>query len=522
MTLWQTLGWRGGVAAVLAGGLMPLALAPYSLWPLGMLSCATLAILLSGCTPTQALQRSWLFGLGMFGTGASWIYISIHDFGFTGPVLATVMTALFVGLLASVFCLPFYVYARWLMGSRWGFVFGFSAIWVLGEWLRSWLFTGFPWLYIGYAHVDTWLAGWAPVIGVYGLSLITIVSGNALAQALYEFYAYTRRGRSIGYKGNYRFAIVALSIVIGSWLTGKTLQEREWTEVDLVQKVAIIQPNIELAKKWNPYYFPSIMAQLDELTARHDDADIQVWPEAAIPSLYHDVADYADEVDERARQQQTNIYSGVLYDDLASGAIYNGIIGLGLAEGLYFKQKLVPFGEYVPFEKQLRGLIEFFDLPNSVIQIGPYRPHALHGVNSEGLPYETAAFICYEVVYPDFVAANSRDAAFLLTISNDAWFGDSIGPLQHFQMARMRALENGKAMIRATNTGISAIIDARGQVRSKTEQFQQTTLAGELNLRRGTTPFSRFGSSPILIICALMMSIGVALRAQQQRRSKAR
>jgi len=240
------------------------------------------------------------------------------------------------------------------------------------------------------------------------------------------------------------------------------------------------------------------------------DADIQIWPEAAVPTLYHNSEIFLDAVNQGF--SDTNIFTGILFDEESSYEVYNSIIGLGKAEGRYFKQKLVPFGEYVPFEDQLRGLIDFFNLPNSVIRRGPYLPNALQATRSDGSRYIIAPFICYEVVYPDFVADNAKDAELLFTISNDAWFGKSAGPHQHFEMVRMRALENQKDLIRSTNTGISAIVNYRGEISLRAEQFIKTSVTGKVELRQGQTPFNRFGSTPIILLCILLCASSALIR----------
>lgn len=193
---------------------------------------------------------------------------------------------------------------------------------------------------------------------------------------------------------------------------------------------------------------------------------------------------------------------------------YNGILAMGLGEGRYYKQKLVPFGEYVPFDSALRGLIRFFDLPMSAFSPGHSRQEKLRIPNAV-----ITAYICYEVVYPDFAAQQAKDSGLLITISNDTWFGKSIGPEQHFQMARMRSLETGRYMIRATNDGISALIDDKGRVAESIERFKPGVLRGTAEVMTGNTPFMVFGSWPVLFLSLLMMVVSVlsARRSQKSR-----
>jgi len=206
------------------------------------------------------------------------------------------------------------------------------------------------------------------------------------------------------------------------------------------------------------------------------------------------VPDYIDPIATRAELVDTTLITGIPNRPPGTDGTYNSIVALGAGEGTYLKQRLVPFGEYVPLEDILRGLITFFDLPMSYMTSGP----ANQGPLRAGA-FRLSPSICYEVVYPDLVARGAREADLLITISNDSWFGESIGPLQHLQMARMRALENGRYLIRGTNNGVSALVDHRGQVIASTEQFVETSLTGEVEAMLGNTPFGSFGSMPVIV-----------------------
>ena len=513
----HTAGWRGDLAALFAGGAIPFSLAPYNFWWLGMLSAAVLAILLAGLSARRSLIRCFAFGVGMYGAGASWVYVSIHNFGFASAPLATFLTSLLVVGLALVFALPFYLYSRFFSGTRAGFVLGFTAFWVLGDWFRSWFLTGFPWLYLGYGHIDTWLSGWAPVLGVFGVTFIAVLSAVCLVTVFYETIRCLRNSDTAPVCNPASATALGLFIV-GLWLTGFALQEKSWTrygEKDAVS-VTLIQPNIPQEMKWQPLFRPHIMQTLRELTSdKWHQSDIIIWPEASIPLMYHEADAFLEEIELRAEASGTALISGILYDRYEPEndqpyTYYNSIIGLGEASGMYFKQRLVPFGEYVPLEKWLRGLIAFFNLPTSIISAGPKGQAML-----ENDHYRIATFICYEVVYPDLVRGYAEDSEILVTISNDAWFGDSIGPLQHFQMAQMRALENGRYMLRGTNTGLSSIISDRGESLMPMKRFEQTSATGTAYLTHGTTPFGRTGSWPIIF---LSMAVIAALTLTSPRR----
>lgn len=495
-----------------AGGLTPLALAPLDWWLLALLTPACLALL----SWQQPLKRLYLvcfgFGLGMFGVGASWVYVSIHEFGYAPVWLATLLTALFVAFLALVFALPF-----GLLGWRprrfrnsagnstlpfGAHLLAFTALWVLGEWLRSWLFTGFPWLYLGYSQWHTPLAGLAPVTGVYGLSLAVVASSCGL------LYLASSRRRIAAH-------IVILLALASVWLGSQALRSVAWTQPvagTAPLQVSLVQANIPQEKKWSLDFLDTTLNRYRTLSEPAWQSDWVIWPEAALPMLYHQAGPFLEEIHHRALHTQTALITGILYDNRQEQQYFNSAVGLGLASGIYHKTHLVPFGEYVPLEHWLRGIIQFFNLPTSIISKGPAQQHGLQ-IGSHNL----ATAICYEIVYPDLVARSARDREVILTISNDAWFGASWGPLQHLEMAQMRALETGRYVIRGTNNGVSALINPQGEVQQRSEQFVQTVLTGPVTPMRGTTPFMTWGSLPVTLLC-LLLSVGVLGRAWRGRR----
>ena len=482
------------ILAPLAGAFITLSLAPVGLWPAGILSCALYAYLLCTCSARQAFWRGWLFGLGLFGSGVSWVYVSIHEYGAAGVPLATFLTLLFcagLALLQAAFAWCYVHFVRPLPG---GMLVGFPVLWVLFEWLRSWLLTGFPWLYLGYAHIDTWIAGWAPIVGVFGLSFICALTGSCL------FLAWRSR-QAVA------CAIYAV-IIISLWVGGSILKPIEWVVKASEQpiSVTIIQPNVPQEHKWDPAWYRPILRQLRESSEPHYGADILVWPEAAIPNYYQSAREFLDPIASRAEDNETTLITGIPYLSDQQGTYHNSIVALGLGEGAYHKQRLVPFGEYVPLESALRGLIAFFDLPMSAFSPGPKEQQPLRAG-----AYRVAPYICYEIVYPDQVARSARNADLLITISNDSWFGNSFGPLQHLQIAQMRALENGRYLIRGTNNGVSAIIDHRGQIVGRTRQFVETSLSGEVELMLGNTPFGSFGVTPIITACGITLLLMVLM-----------
>jgi apolipoprotein N-acyltransferase len=493
--------WLRLLLAPFAGMLVPLSLAPYEWWGLGLLSSGFLAAITYRESASRSLLLGLAFGLGMYGLGASWVYISINQFGSTSVPLALLLTSLFVAGLALCFSLPFYVYGRWFNKTTLGLLVGFPAIWVLNEWARSWFLTGFPWLYLGYAHLQTPLGGWAPVLGVFGVGYIATYSSCVLL---------AMRLRDLPMKAQWG----ALSLALLLWIGGAALRTVEWTTLESEPiSLGMAQANIPQERKWDPMYLNETFRIFNDLSAPLWDLDWVIWPEAAIPLLYHDALADLESLAHQADRTNTAFITGILYDDHEKQQYYNSIVAVGKGSGITFKTRLVPFGEYVPMERWLRGLIDFFNLPTSVINPGP---KYVDGLQAKGVVI--APSICYEVVYPDLVAGRAANANVLLTVSNDSWFGHSIGPLQHFEMAQMRALETGRYMVRATNNGVSGIIDPKGRIVVKGGRSTREAIVGQVFAASGITPFIFWGSKPVVLLAFAMLAIlAVQLRTARRR-----
>lgn len=494
---WLNTSVAGGhLFAVLLGAFSVLAFAPFDLWPVGLLSIGLWLRSLLGCSPAQGAWRGFWFGVGQFGAGTSWVYVSIHVYGAASPPLAGGLTLLFTLGMALLFCtLPGWLIAR-LFRHATGLWLGGAALWVLGEWTRSWLLTGFPWLLLGYGHDQTWLAGWAPVGGVLALSLCVAVTGGWLCQL-------DRLSLPARVFGGLLITLL--------WLGGLGLKQIQWTtpaETPPV-RVALVQGNIPQELKWNDDQLINTLQLYAALTVPlWEETDIVVWPEAAVPEFYQEIRPFFRRIQGRAREANTTLITGV--PSMAEGdgsRYYNSVVALDESTTWYHKRRLVPFGEYVPLESWLRGLIAFFDLPMSAFSRGPERqPPLLAGERT------LSTSICYEIVYPDMVARSAQGADLLLTVSNDTWFGNSIGPLQHLQIARMRALETGRYLLRGTNNGVTAIIDPTGRVAGQLPQFTREVLKGDVLAMRGNTPFMLTGSWPLVIICAALLALNLRPR----------
>jgi len=469
-----------------AGAIFPLGLAPFDFWPAVFISIALLFRTLQYKTIKQTLLGTTAYAFGLFFAGASWLYVSIHEYGFIAAPLALLATALFCLFLAFLFAIP-YALSALIPQTPISWILGLPSIWVLSEWIRTWILTGFPWLFAGYSHTATWLNGWAPVGGVLWLSFITTFSGILLTLIC---------------QGHIKVSAVRQSMIVLLFfvVAGYFLQQYQWTEESgKPLSVTLIQPNIPQGGKWSAEKQSAILAQLITQSEDHWDKDMIIWPEMAVPTIPERIPDFIQNLQEKALKTNTSLLSGIVTYDKKTRRYFNSMIALGLSSGQYNKTRLVPFGEYVPFESLLRGLIKFFDLPMSSIAVGAVNQHPF---SVQG--HFISAAICYEVIYPDLVARNSIDSSIIMTVSNDAWFGRSIGPKQHMQMAQMRALENAKPLMRGTNNGISALVDHRGRIYQKIEQHQSSELSGIIQPRVGITAFSKFRSWPTLFIILLV------------------
>lgn len=482
-----------------AGALTVLSFAPFSLFPVTVLAIAAFYQSLAEARPQLAFWRGWLFGVGLFGFGVFWIRISLNEFGNMDAWIAHLLTALFIAVMAIYSGAAGWLVRRLDPGPAWvGPLILLPGSTVLLEWLRSWLFTGFPWLSLGYGQIAGPLAGYAPILGVHGVSLLVALSGGLLWCAIH----WRDRAR-IG-------AWIALAAL---WIVGAALTTIDWTRpAGPPLRASVLQANIPQAIKWDPEASLMIAETYVDLTLAHLDSDLIVWPETALPDFLHQIrASLIDPLADRARTEGTELVLGLPVMDLESGRYFNGLLTIGSQEDLYSKRHLVPFGEFLPFKSWLGPLVDLFEVPMSDFSPGDNRRPLL---NVGG--HRVGVSICYEDAFPAELIEALPEAAYLINVSNDAWFGDSLAPPQHLEIARMRALETGRDLLRATNTGISAIIDHRGRLIDTLPAFVRGAVTTEIQPRQGATPFSRFGNTLVVGLALALLLLGG--RRQIQRR----
>ena len=485
----------GRLAAGLTGLLLPLAFAPFGWYPLAFPLLAALIFLCDDCHPREAAWRGFWFGFAAFGAGAYWLYTSIHVFGGAPVIIAFILMLGLFCIMASYTALAgaFAASASGLAPVlRWCLLW--PALFTSLEWLRGFLFTGFPWLTLGYGQIDGPLAAWAPIVGVHGVSFVTVMLAGGLLTLV--------RGKSPA-------RLLAIGMIVVLLAVTGVMQNREWTQADGDEiRISMVQGSISQDRKWLPEQLRPTLELYSRLTFAQD-ADLVIWPEVAVPALARQVPNFLDQVAIEARARDMQVYLGILTFDRERQQYRNSLIGLGRYTDEYHKRHLVPFGEFFPVPDFARRWMRSAGLPNQDTLAG----------SDEQVPLRfgdvrLAPTICYEDAYGAEQLGFLPASNMLINVSNDAWFGDSIAPHQHLQIARMRALETGRTMLRATNTGITAIISPLGAVVASAPQFEPSVLSGVVRPYSGATPYVRFGNWPVLLLCLVLVGMAGYLRGQ--------
>lgn len=483
--------WTSRAILFVLGCLMTTAFAPFGLSLLLPVLLLPLLYVYLTVSPRDAGWLSFCFGFGLFLSGTYWIYISVVIFGEAPPWIAVILMLGLVLIMSAYFFAAGWLISRFSQGEPWLLLLVAPATWVFLEWLRGWVLTGFPWLAIGYSQADSLLAGWAPVIGVYGVSFMAMLATTAILVAIMA------DGRQRG---------VALAIVVLPLLCGGILKAIDWTEPEGAAVTStIVQAGVSQAEKWLPERLRPTLEFYRDATARAADSELVVWPEVAIPAVDDRVEPYLQALQADTRNTARSIVFGILEREESRGEakIYNSVMLVsGDRRQSYRKRHLVPFGEYFPVPPSVREWMRMMSLPHNDLAAGDDVQPLLEAANGEKL----AVAICYEDAYGAEQLYALPDASVLINVSNDAWFGDSIAPHQHLEIARMRSLEVGRAAIRATNTGISAFISHTGEVLETGPQFEAVTMTMDVQPRQGSTPYARTGNLPIVGFCFLVMA----------------
>lgn len=480
--------------AFLAGVVMLFTYAPFEQgWLAPLALAAWLLLLVRSQTPRHAAFTGFAFGLGWFGTGVSWVFVSIDTFGGLPLIATSLLMLLFFSYLALYPALAGWLWLKARARLNRYALFAFPLIWLFTELLRGWAFTGFPWLNIGYTQSSTIFAQLAPHIGEVGLTVVTLVIAIC--------FAYVALSKRLEW-----FIVPVLLYAIAVYspninpmqLTGET------------SKVALVQGNIKQDLKWDKAQeWPNFLHYKSLTEPLLGEYDFVVWPESAITFIEPAAQSALTAFSQQASNAGTNVISGIINYQPESQDFYNSIVVLGDAQQPYFwqnenrysKHKLLPIGEFVPFESVLRPIAPLFNLPMSSFSRGHPKQANLVSDN-----LNIAANVCYEVAFSSYIKRQLHDNTdIILTVSNDTWFGASHGPHQHFEIARMRAREFGRPLLRATNNGITAIIDHQGYVINQLPQFDSGVAAAYVPLVEGTTWYTRFGGSGAWFMAVLLL-----------------
>jgi len=473
------------VLAFGVGALLACAFAPLQWWPLAILCPAVLMWLWEEATPREAARTGFWFGFGTFLAGTYWVYVSVHDLG-KAPVWLTLFVMLgLIGIMALYNGAIGYAVARWLPRSgAWRWLVGMPAVWLLIEWWRGWFLSGFSWLSLGYSQTDTWLARLAPVLGVYGISLVLLMSAGALVALL---------------RGGTRVRLAAVLILVAPWAAGALLGPVRWTHPSGPPvSVAVIQGDIPQEDKWLESAAPMILARYRKMTESALGTKLIVCPEAALPDIANNLLPYIAQVDRETQARGSSLVMGVVRASADGEHYYDSILALGKQASWYAKDHLVPFAEFFPVPHFIRNWLRLMSLPFESFDRG--------GTNQSPLPVaglELGPTVCYEVGYGSYMLHMLPKANALVNVTNDAWFGHSTARYEQFQMARMRTIEEGRSMIIASNDGISAVIGPRGEILASAPPFQPYVLRSSVTPRAGLTPFARVGNWLIVSLATL-------------------
>ena len=471
----------------LLGALCVLGFAPFYFYPASILSLIGLFYFWhQDYSAKQAAMSGFIYGLGLFISGIYWIYISLHDFGNMPSIAAGLATFLLCAFMALFPALVGALSVRLSKARSQQLLVCIPICWALADWTRSWIFTGFPWLTMGYSQVpNSPLAGYLPIFGVYGVSIITVFVASLIG------YWLAKKPTSIIWKRN------SIAVLVLIFVAGSLLKLLEWTTpTSKPISVALLQGNIAQDLKWNPENAEHTLILYLHM-AEASTAQLTIMPETAMPVLSSQIPEeFISRLQKHAAQNHGTILIGAVEQE--NDAYFNSMLSMNNKGDIatYRKSHLVPFGEFIPFKAAFGWIYrDLLNMPLSDLARGSIHQQPMNIAGEK-----VAINICYEDVFGEEIIRQLPAATLLVNASNDAWYGQSNASYQHMQFSQARALETGRTVLRATNTGATAIIDPHGNVITHAPHFTQTTLNGLAQGYSGSTPYVFWGNWLFLAI----------------------
>ncbi|PID33917.1 MAG: apolipoprotein N-acyltransferase [Thiotrichales bacterium] len=505
-----------------AGAMLVFAFSPFNIYPIAWFSPVVLFYVLSRAeTKKQYFMLSWVYGIGMFGAGASWPFYSLYFFAHAPLLVALLAVAAFV-LVVSLFSLGSFG----LLASLFRFkplflklLIFYPVSWVLAEWFRSWFLTGFPWLFLGNSQIDTFFAAFAPIAGVFAVSLSSVIMGGALLSFFLGNSVQKRVFVEVDSANQFisdnvlveeRFGssirILSALIIVLLVSSAFALQNVHWTEkVDQPLTVSVLQSNISQSEKLNP---DNLLPSIDlyrSMTLQSLSSDLIVWPETGLFDSFNQHMDsLIYPLQQSIAKTDKTILIGGFYVNENQG-VENSVLAISANNReIYSKRHLVPFGEYTPLLEYLRWLDQWIQLPYS--NIIPGKNNGTLNIGNQ----IAQMTICYEDAFGAEVIQSLPLASMLINVTHDGWFTGSIEPQQHMQIARMRALETGRYMVRATTTGPSGIINEKGELIATAPLNTKKIITGDVQPFSGVTPYVRWGDWLLIGMLSIILLVGIS------------
>jgi len=496
----------GSATACAAGAALSLSFEPFGWWPFALFLPALLMWLWNGATPRRAAVLGFWFNFGTFAVGTYWLYISLKLIGHAPVPLALLLMLGLAAIMGAYHALLGWAVARYLPprgAVRW--MVGIPAAWLLVEWWRSWFLTGFGWLALGYAHTDSFMGSLAPVVGQYGLGLLTLIHAGALITIAL---------------GTRRETLAALATIATIWIGSLALRGVEWTEPHgRPISVAVVQGAVPQDEKWIGDNLDSILELYRTRTREAHGAALIVWPESAVPDLANNHVEFFRDVYAEASAHGSALLMGTLRAEpnprTGEEEFFNSVLAMDRATpgvGWYDKHHLVPFSEFFPVPGFIRSWLRLMTLPYSDFNRG-----AAHQQPLEAAGQRIAAGVCYEDAYGATLLPAMGTATMLVNVTNDAWFGHSTARYQHLQISRLRAMETGRPMLRAANDGVSALIGHRGEILARAPEYEANVMRANLQPRVGLTPYARTGNWPSVCLSLVFALAGAYLGRRARR-----